>query len=386
LTTFYEVILIKSRENTDTSTVVVALSGGGDSALAAALLKEQGWDVTGLHFLFPASPRAREARALSVKRAGEHLKIPVHFLDLESAFSRDVVAPFIEAYVKGFTPNPCVVCNEIIKFENLLRYSEQNRISHIATGHYATVKLRSDGVGELWRGIDLGKEQSYFLHRLGPRHLARTLFPLGAMTKKEAKRLASTMKLPTSSEPESQEICFLPGGNYRSFLEQKGRLETAQKGDILTLEGTKVGEHEGTHRYTVGQRHGLGIASSRPYYVKEINPQRRQIVVGRKEHLFSTLVEAEGFNWLEDASAWDAKRILAQIRYRHSAAPGRLDVLSPEVVRFEFEEPQWAITPGQALVCYEGDRVIGGGWIRPAIRRDRSSGFRGCGEAPRKGL
>jgi tRNA-uridine 2-sulfurtransferase len=222
MTAFYESILIKSRENTDASTVVVALSGGGDSALAAALLKEQGWDVTGLHFLFPASRRAREARALSVKRAGEHLKIPVHFLDLESAFSRDVVAPFIEAYVKGFTPNPCVVCNEIIKFENLLRYSEQNRISHIATGHYATVKLRTDGVEELWRGIDLGKEQSYFLHRLGPRQLARTLFPLGEMTKKEAKRLSSTMKLPTSSEPESQEICFLPGGNYRSFLEEKG--------------------------------------------------------------------------------------------------------------------------------------------------------------------
>ena len=378
--------MTEPRENPDASTVVVALSGGGDSALAAALLKEQGWDVTGLHFLLPASPRTREARASSVSRVGEHLRIPVHFLNLESAFSRNVVAPFVEAYLSGLTPNPCVVCNETVKFETLLRYREENGISCVATGHYATVRRRSDAVGELWRGVDPGKEQSYFLHRFTPGGLARTVLPLGGMTKKEAKRLALGKNLPTSSEPESQEICFLPGGDYRSFLEQEGAQERAQGGDIVTLEGTKVGEHKGIHRYTVGQRHGLGIASSRPYYVKEINPRRRQIVVGRKEHLFSTLVDAEGFNWLEDASAWDAKRLLAQIRYRHSAAPGRLEVLSPKVVRFEFEEPQWAITPGQALVCYEGDRVIGGGWIRPTIRPGRSSGFRGCGEAPRRGL
>ena len=356
--------MIKSCENTDPSTVVVALSGGGDSALAAALLKEQGWDVTGLHFILPATAEKRQARALSVGRVEDHLQIPVHFLDLESAFSRDVVAPFVQAYLNGLTPNPCVVCNEIIKFETLLQYREKNAISHMATGHYATVKAGQDGIGELWRGVDHGKEQSYFLHRLTPRHLARTLLPLGRMTKKEAKELAVKMNLPTSSEPESQEICFLPEKDYRLLLEKEKGPETMGGGDIVTQEGEKVGRHEGTYRYTVGQRHGLGIASSRPYYVAEIHPQMRRVIVGRKEDLLSTVAEADGFNWLDEAARHDGRRLHAQIRYRHVAAPGRIEVLSPEEVRFEFDEPQWAVTPGQALVCYEGDRVIGGGWIR----------------------
>ena len=350
-------------KNTPQGTVVAALSGGGDSALAAALLKGQGWDVTGLHFLLPASAAAREARALSVQRVGEHLSIPVRLLDLESAFFRAVVRPFVDAYLSGLTPNPCVVCNERIKFETLLRYCEEHGISHMATGHYAIAKIGRNGAGELWRGVDPGKEQSYFLHRLTRRHLARTLLPLGGMTKKEARGLALEMNLPTSSAPESQEICFLPAKDYRLFLEQEKGLQGAQRGDVLTMEGVKVGEHEGTYRYTIGQRHGLGIASSRPYYVAGIKPRSRRIVVGRKEDLFSCRVPAEGFKWLDEAPKYDGKRLHAQIRYRHRAAPGTLEVLSSEEVRFEFEAPQWAITPGQALVCYEGDRVIGGGWI-----------------------
>jgi tRNA-uridine 2-sulfurtransferase len=356
--------LIKCEKKTNPSSVVVALSGGGDSALAAALLKEQGRDVTGLHFVLPAPPAKKEAKALSVRALGDYLDIPVHYMDLEIAFSRQVVAPFVKAYLNGLTPNPCVLCNEVIKFENLLRYREEQGISHIATGHYASVNAGGDGVAELRRGIDARKEQSYFLHRLALRHLAGAILPLGRMTKREAKRIALKMNLPTSSEPESQEICFLPSSDYRSFLEHEGAQKTSQGGDILNLEGAKVGEHKGTHRYTIGQRHGLGIASSRPYYVKEINPQSRQIVVGRKEHLFSTLVEAGGFNWLDEASQYDGRRLHAQIRYRHVAAPGTLEVVSSDVVRFEFEAPQWAVTPGQALVCYERDRVIGGGWIR----------------------
>jgi tRNA-uridine 2-sulfurtransferase len=354
----------KSDGKKNPSTVVVALSGGGDSALAAALLKEQGWDVTGLHFILPATAEKQQARALSVGRLEDHLQIPVHFLDLESAFSREVVAPFVQAYLNGFTPNPCVVCNEIIKFETLLQYRDKNAISHIATGHYATVRAGQDGRGELWRGADHGKEQSYFLHRLSRRHLARTLLPLGRMTKREAKELAVKMDLPTSSEPESQEICFLPERDYRLLLEKEKGPETMEAGDIMTREGEKVGRHEGTYRYTIGQRHGLGIASPRPYYVAEIHPERGRVIVGRKEDLFSTVVEAEGFNWLDEAARHDGRRLHAQIRYRHGAAPGRMEVLSHEEVRFEFEEPQWAVTPGQALVCYEGDRVIGGGWIR----------------------
>jgi tRNA-uridine 2-sulfurtransferase len=359
--------LIKSRENTDPSTVLVALSGGGDSALAAALLKEQGRDVTVLHFILPALPEKRQARALSVGRIAEHLQIPLHFLDLESAFSREVVAPFIHAYLNGLTPNPCVACNEVIKFETLLRYSEENGISHIATGHYAIVRVDQEGMGALWRGLDHGKEQSYFLHRLTRRHLAKTLLPLGGMTKKEAKRLALSLGLPTSSEPESQEICFLPGNDYRLFLEREMGPEAAGGGDIVTMDGEKVGEHRGTYRYTIGQRHGLGIAAPRPYYVMDIDPKGRRVIVGRKEDLLSTLVEAEGFNWLDEAGLYHGRRLLGQIRYRHPAAPGKLEAIGPGEVRFQFEEPQWAVTPGQALVCYDGDRVVGGGWIRRRV-------------------
>ncbi|MBN2032066.1 MAG: tRNA 2-thiouridine(34) synthase MnmA [Deltaproteobacteria bacterium] len=354
----------RDEKNTNPSTVAVALSGGCDSTLAAALLIEQGWDVTGVHFLLPAPPEKREARSLSVKRVGERLKIPVVLINLDIAFSREVVAPFVEAYLSGLTPNPCVLCNEIIKFETLFRYSEEHKISKISTGHYATVKVGSNGATQLWRGIDQRKEQSYFLHRLSVRHLERTLLPLGRMTKQQAKDLALKMELPNSSEPESQEICFLPANDYRLFLEKERGGEIARRGDVLTMEGTKVGEHDGTYRYTVGQRHGLGIASRRAYYVSEIDPRNRRIIVGEKEDLLCTRVEAEGFNWLDEAPRYHRMRLHAQIRYRHRAASGRLEVLSPEEVGFEFDEPQWAVTPGQALVCYEGDRVIGGGWIR----------------------
>jgi tRNA-specific 2-thiouridylase len=351
-------------ENTRPSRVVVALSGGGDSALAAALLKDRGWEVTGLHFLFPASSEKKEARALSVQRVAERLRIGVSFMDLTEAFTREVVEPFVAAYLTGLTPNPCVVCNEAVKFEHLLRYGEERHIPMLSTGHYATVRRRKGPVTELWRGSDREKEQSYFLHRLTQRHLSRTLLPLGQMTKKEAKQLALQLDLPTSSEPESQEICFLPEDDYRVFFEDRKGKNLSHRGEIVDGEGRMVGEHHGTYRYTIGQRHGLGIASSRPYYVKEIRPERNEIVVGRKEDLLSSRVEAEGFNWIGGMPAEKRTRLLAQIRYRHHPAPGWLQVLTAQTARFDFDVPQWAITPGQALVCYDGERLVGGGWIR----------------------
>lgn len=346
------------------SRVVVALSGGSDSALAAALLQAQGWAVTGLHFLLPSSPFQKRARVLSVERVGEHLNIPIDFVDLLEVFARRVVDPFEEAYRKGLTPNPCILCNERVKFEHLARYGDERAIPHVATGHYATIRMRSDGRAQLWRGSDRGKEQSYFLHRLKQAHLSRMILPLGNMTKVQARGLSVQMGLPTASEPESQEICFLPKNDYRLFLEERHGEGLRRKGDIVTRDGKKVGEHDGIYRYTIGQRHGLGIASPSPYYVMEIRPDVNQVVVGRKEEILTRVVRAVGFHWIEGRPSLQSLRVQAQVRYRHTAAPGRLEAITEQDVRFEFDAPQWAVTPGQALVCYDGDRVIGGGWIR----------------------
>jgi tRNA-specific 2-thiouridylase len=355
------------------SSVLVALSGGGDSALAAALLKEQGWLVKALHFLLPAPAVKKTERQNSVRRVEERLKIPVSYVRLEEVFSKKVIEPFAEAYLKGFTPNPCVLCNQVIKFDHLLRRADEEGIAFIATGHYAVIRRPENSPAELWRGVDRSKEQSYFLHRLEQRHLLRMVLPLGEMTKREARQLAGKMKLPTVSEPESQEICFVPGNDYRLFLEKSKGIGIAKRGKIVTKEGEKVGEHLGAYRFTIGQRHGLGIASLQPYYVMEIRPEENEVVVGRKRDLFSALVEAEAFNWL-DGTAWiDKRKVLAQIRYKHIPGAGWLEGITSEEVRFEFEEPQWGITPGQALVCYEGERVLGGGWIRRSEERRAKS-------------
>jgi tRNA-specific 2-thiouridylase len=360
--------------STEPSSVLVALSGGGDSALAAALLKEQGWRVKGLHFLLPAPAVKRTERQNSVRRIEERLKIPVSYVHLEEVFTKKVIEPFVDAYLRGFTPNPCIVCNQVIKFDHLIRQADEEGIVFVSTGHYAVIRRPEDSPAELWRGMDQGKEQSYFLHRLEQPHLLRMVLPLGAMTKREARLLAAKMKLPTVSEPESQEICFVPGNDYRLFLEKSKGTEIAKRGKIVTKEGEKVGEHLGAYRFTIGQRHGLGIASRQPYYVMEIRPEENEVVVGRKQDLFSTLVEAESFKWLDGKPRMDRRKVLAQIRYRHVPGAGWLEGITPERVRFEFEEPQWGITPGQALVCYEGNRVLGGGWIRRSGERRAKSG------------
>ena len=346
--------------------MVVALSGGMDSSLGASLLKQAGWNVRGLHFLLPASPHKAGERRRLVRQVAGHLGIPCDFLDLSEIFTQKVITPFAEAYLKGLTPNPCVLCNEVIKFDGLSNFARKMGIQRIATGHYAVIKKSSKGIFELWRSPDKNKEQSYFLHRLTQVHLSKTLFPLADLTKKAARELVAQLGLPNASEPESQEVCFIPGNDYRLFMEKREGAQISKKGDIVDRQGHKVGEHLGTYRYTIGQRHGLGIASPRPYYVTSIRPADNLIVVGRKEDLFSSRVEVDDFRWMDGEPPGRDLNVLAQIRYRHRPAQGRLTVLSPDRVRFEFDEPQSAVTPGQALVCYDGERVLGGGWIRKA--------------------
>ena len=343
---------------------VVALSGGVDSAVAAALLLGAGHHVHALHFILPSPDDVTRQRVSGVRKVATFLKIPLEILDLRSVFEKDLIAPFVDAYLNGLTPNPCVRCNPLIKFEQMVRHLKAHQFHFMATGHYVRIRRsREKRPVTLWRGKDLRKDQSYFLHRLTQQQLSKALFPLGHMTKEQTRAEARRLGIPCHGESESQEICFIPRMDYRHFIESRKNEDAFEKGPIVNLQGDTVGEHEGIHRYTIGQRHGLGIASSRPYYVKALEPKENRVIVGRREDLFSKGVTATDFHWITPFDPAGDASLRAQIRYRHKAASGRLEELSGNGVRFMFHTPQMAVTPGQALVVYRGDRVLGGGWI-----------------------
>ena len=344
--------------------ILVAMSGGVDSTLAAAFLKGSGHRIHGLHFALPSPDDITRQRISRIREITEYLKIPLEILDLRATFEKELIAPFVDAYLNGLTPNPCVRCNPLIKFEQMHRHAIKHRFDFMATGHYVRIKRTGkNNPISLWRGKDRKKDQSYFLHRLSQMQLSRTIFPLGYMTKAETRHRARELNIPCHSDRESQEICFIPHMDYRHFIETRKKNATFEKGPIINLLGDRVGEHDGIHRYTVGQRHGLGIASSRPYYVKALEPKGNRVIVGRREDLFSKGVFATDFHWISPFKPTEHKAISAQIRYRHKPASGRLEMLSSRDVRFIFDQPQMAVTPGQALACYEGVRVLGGGWI-----------------------
>jgi tRNA-specific 2-thiouridylase len=334
------------------------MSGGVDSSVAALLLARSGMAVEGVTFdLF--GERGEGSAAARAAKVCDLLSIPHHVVDAEPYLSRRVVAPFLSEYGAGRTPNPCVRCNERMKFPLLLREMERLGCASIATGHYAVVERRGDGWA-LLASPNREKDQSYFLYRLGPRVLSRLLLPVGALPKPEVRRLAADAGLPPATEGDSQDVCFLNGKGVAEFLEERGvRLPP---GEIVDGEGRVVGRHGGIHRYTVGQRKGLGIASARPVYVSAIDAGRNRVVVASREESASAGAEVEKAVF-SPGSGTGPMRGTARIRYRHAGVECLAEPAGDRL-RVRFAAPQAGVAPGQSLVLYDGDRVVGGGIIR----------------------
>ena len=350
--------------------VLVAMSGGVDSSVAAALLVRQGYDVVGATMkLFchgddlPDRPCCSLDSVNDARRVCERLGVPHYVLNLESAFGRDVVADFVSEYARGRTPVPCVRCNTFTKFRDLLRKADAVDAAWIATGHYA----RADG-GALLRGRDHGKDQSYFLWGIDRAVVARMLLPVGDLTKPETRALARELGLAVvADKAESQDICFVPDGDHAKILERHlgADAPALTPGPLLTADGRRVGEHRGFARYTVGQRRGLPGGFPEPMYVVEIRPAQRAVVIEPREALLGRGVVARGMNWLADVPALGA-RVELQVRHRARPVAAELVRLDGDEVELGLDEPVAAITPGQSLVLYTGNRLLGGGFIERA--------------------
>ncbi|OGR24872.1 MAG: tRNA 2-thiouridine(34) synthase MnmA [Desulfobacca sp. RBG_16_60_12] len=343
--------------------VAIALSGGVDSAVAAVLLQRQGWDLQAIHLrLSPQAAAADRAAALA-----QHLGIPLTVLDLEREFAREVLDYFVSEYIRGRTPNPCVRCNAAIKFGHLWDHLKKGGVTHLATGHYARLNLDEHGAPGLFRGVDRGKDQSYFLSRLPLRLLPNLLFPLGQMTKAEVRRLFREVGLPVrENQRESMELCFIPTGGYQDFLQAR-RGFCGPPGDFVDSGGRLLGRHRGLEAYTVGQRRGLGIPAPEPFYVIDLQPEANRVVLGHRQELFSPGLTASRMNWLITPPAGDIEA-MAVIRYRHPGVRARITPGGEGEVKVAFAAPQSAVAPGQAVAFYDQDRLLGGGWIEARIK------------------
>ena len=364
-------------------TIAVAMSGGVDSSTVAAMLRAEGHQVIGLTMQLwnqrrlaghTGIPETVQGRCCSLddvydaRRVAETLGIPYYVVNHEDRFERDVVRPFVEEYLSGRTPIPCSLCNNHLKFDQLLIVAQQIGADALATGHYARVEF--DQVCGRWllkRPADRSKDQTYFLFGLTQEQLSRTLFPLGEMTKPEVRDLARHHGLALAEKPDSQEICFVPGGDYKTFLDaylaEQGDALPNTAGELVTTDGNVIGEHHGIHHFTVGQRKGLGVATGSPLYVIQIKGDTRQVVVGNQEDLYSETMRVKEINLISVAELSEPMRVQVKIRHRHEPASAQLEPSGKDEVLITFDQPQRAVTPGQAAVFYDADVVVGGGWI-----------------------
>ena len=342
--------------------VLVGMSGGVDSTLSVHILKEQGYDIAGVNCLFCPG----ESTLLDVsdaEKAAEKAGVPFHVFDLRKEFSDKVIGNCISTYECGGTPNPCIVCNKHLKFGSMLDKAIEEGFDYIATGHYARVDYdESTGRYLLKKGLDEKKDQSYFLYTLTQHQLSHTLFPLGGMTKDTVRQMAESLELINAKKRDSQDICFIPDGDYASYIERSLQ-KTYPKGNFISTDGRVLGEHQGIIHYTVGQRKGLGIALGKPAFVKNINPESNTVTLCDHEELFSKEVTAKNINLISVDCVREPLRVKAKIRYRHEAQWATVTQTDDDTLQVIFDEPQRAVTKGQALVLYDGDTVVGGGEI-----------------------
>lgn len=363
------------------SKVIVGMSGGVDSAVAAYLLKSQGYEVIGVTLRTWVSDDGEEGRCCEIddaRRAAMKIGIPYHSFNCLSDFKRYVTDPFVEEYLKGLTPNPCVVCNRRVKWDRMIYHANVLGADLVATGHYACIVRKDNGRYSVKQAQHAAKDQTYMLYRLSQEQLSRTLMPLGDYSKDRVREIAYKAGIPVADKPDSQEICFVPDGHYTDFIRKNTDREIPGEGDFVDEDGKVLGRHKGIFHYTVGQRKGLGLPLGYPAYVKEIRTATNEVVVGDESSVMTCVIECSRVNYLGIEGLMSGEKISARtkIRYHHKAAPSKVEAIGEDRIRITFDEPVKAPAPGQSAVFYdEEDCVVGGGVIEGAIPCEKEESF-----------